>query len=424
MFKAASQIIYSTKSSKSGFVFAILSIFALSGALAQGLGVPLQQPEGTRQATRAGITGQIEDLADPFAQPGAYVQRSQGRIVFYRPRLAALAATASPVTPEVRPTIAQIDERGNVLNLQNDNPYGIRHVTRPLSVGAQRAAGAVQEVLAPQEPKATTEPSDTSADFSLDARQPGAATITVNGDYQTSLVPGGYSQLCLPVVQTQTQTQTQAATRVGVRYTDIARRGVIERMDSTSDLTLVGGGTQYVKVQESGTRMTLTPVSQAQALTELEGTRLQMHTISRVKGQQACQMVDQPITEAITLAGDTLFKFDRSDRAGLTDQGIHALEQLMLQLRERYKSVDHVHLVGYTDPLGSDAYNQRLSLKRAATVSDYMQISPLLRGRISTEGRGAKDLVVTGCGNTPTAQTQACNQPNRRVVVQVTGLRN
>lgn len=412
MFKAASQIIYSNKSSKSGFIFAILSIFAVSAALAQGLGAPLQQPEGTRQATRAGITGQIQDLADPFAQPGAYVQRSQGRIVFYRPRQAALA------TSEVRPTIAQMDERGNVLNLQSDNPYGIRHVTRPLSVGAQRAYGAVQEVLTPQEPKASPEPSDTSADFTLDARQPGAATITVNGDYQTSLVPGGYSQVCLPVAQ------TQAATRVGVRYTDIARRGVIERMDSTSDLTLVGGGTQYVKVQENAQRMTLTPVSQAQALTELEGTRLQMHTISRVKGQQACQMVDKPVSEAITLAGDTLFMFDRSDRAGLTDQGVYALDQLMLQLRQRYQSVEHVHLIGYTDPLGSDAYNRRLSLKRAATVAEYMQISPLLRGRISTEGRGAKDLVVTGCGTSPTPQTKACNQPNRRVVVQVTGLRN
>jgi OOP family OmpA-OmpF porin len=298
--------------------------------------------------------------------------------------------------------------------LQNDNPYGIRHVTRTLSVGAQRAAGAVQEVLTPQEPKDTA---DASTDFVPDARQPGAATITVNGDYQTSLVPGGYSQLCLPVAQ------TQAATRVGVRYTDVARRGGIERMDSTSDLTLVGGGTQYIKVQEGTQGMSLTPVSQAQALSELEGTRLQMHTISRVKGQQACQMVDKPISEAITLAGDTLFMFNRSDRAGLTDQGIHALEQLMLQLRERYQSVEHVHLIGYTDPLGTQTYNQRLSLKRAATVSEYLQISPLLRGRISTEGRGAKELVVSGCGNTPTPQTQACNQPNRRVVVQVTGVR-
>ena len=96
----------------------------------------------------------------------------------------------------------------------------------------------------------------------------------------------------------------------------------------------------------------------------------------------------------------------------------------MQNIRRNYQTVEHVHLIGYTDPLGSDAYNQRLSQQRASTVSEYMQISPLLRGRITTEGRGAKELVATGCGNTPTAQTQACNQPNRRVVVQVTGVRN
>jgi OOP family OmpA-OmpF porin len=165
-------------------------------------------------------------------------------------------------------------------------------------------------------------------------------------------------------------------------------------------------------------------VGQQQALTELAGTRLQMHTVSRVKGQMACQMVQKPATESLTLAGDTLFKFDRSDRAGLTDQGVQALELLVQNIRNTYQLVEHVHLIGYTDPLGSDAYNQRLARERAATVSDYLQMSPLLRGRITTEGRGATELVVNNCGSTPTPQTQACNQPNRRVVVQVTGVRN
>ena len=396
MFKAASQSIYSFKSNKSWFVFAILSVFALSGALAQGLGAPLQQPEGTRQASRGAITGQIEDLADPFAQPSAYVQRSQSRIVFYRPRMSAIGTSAAQGLP--REDGGQRFEGGPV-NV-------VRALTRPLSTAPQRAA-AVADTSSDNE-------ADASTDFVPDARQPGAASVYVNGDYQTSLVPGGYSQLCLAPGQA----------RVGVRYADVTRRAATDRMDSLSELSLSAGGTQYVKVQEGGARMVLTPGSQAQALSELAGTRVQMHTISRVKGQQACQMVDKPISEAITLAGDTLFKFDRSDRAGLTDQGIYALEQLMMQLRERYQSVEHVHLIGYTDPLGSEAYNQRLSLQRAGTVSEYLQISPMLRGRISTEGRGAKDLVVNGCGNTPTAQTQACNQPNRRVVVQVTGLRN
>jgi OmpA-OmpF porin, OOP family len=231
---------------------------------------------------------------------------------------------------------------------------------------------------------------------------------------------GGYSELCIAPAQI----------KAGVRYRDVERNANAERlMDSISEIPLQDGRTLYVRVQEQAIRsgkprMVLVPVDQDQAVRELAGTRLQMHTVSRVKGRQPCQAVAVQATEAITLAGDTLFKFNRSDRAGLTDAGIQALEQLMMQLRSRYKSVEHVHLIGYTDPLGTDAYNQRLSHQRASTVSEYMQISPLLRGRVTTEGRGAKDLVVTDCGNTPTPQTQACNQPNRRVVVQVTGVRN
>ncbi|MEY3944770.1 MAG: outer membrane protein precursor [Pseudomonadota bacterium] len=352
----------------------------------------LQQPEGTRTASRAGLTGQIEDLADPFVQASVWVERSQGRLVFYRPRQAGLGTTAS-----------QPD------SLQNVNHSGIRNVTRPLEVGARRVQNAVQEAA----PAAT----DTSVDFETDARQPGAASVFVNGDYQASLVPGGYSQVCI----------RPGPVRLGVRYADIGKRVAnTARMDSISELGLNGGGTQYIKVQEGqgGRAMTLIPVGQQQALTELAGTRLQMHTVSRVKGQMACQMVQKPATESLTLAGDTLFKFDRSDRAGLTDQGVQALELLVQNIRNTYQLVEHVHLIGYTDPLGSDAYNQRLARERAATVSDYLQMSPLLRGRITTEGRGATELVVNNCGSTPTPQTQACNQPNRRVVVQVTGVRN
>ena len=382
------------------------SLWAACAALMWTLAAPaqaqsyLQQPEGTRSASRAGLTGQIEDLADPFAQTSVWVERNQGRLVFYRPRLDASSASAS------RTNNADMQDNvgANVVNYS-----GIRNVTRPLEVGARRLQGAVQDT-APDNAA-----NDTSVDFAPDANQPGAASVFVNGDYQASLVPGGYSQLCVSPGQV----------KLGVRYRDVSRRASADRMDSLSEVGLNAGATQYIKVQENrGRAMVLVPVSQQQALTELAGTRLQMHTVSRVKGQQPCQAVAVQATEAITLAGDTLFKFDRSDRAGLTDAGIQALEQLMMQLRSRYKSVEHVHLIGYTDPLGSDAYNQRLSQQRASTVSEYMQISPLLRGRITTEGRGAKELVATGCGNTPTAQTQACNQPNRRVVVQVTGVRN
>ncbi len=405
--------IYSGKSNNAKYFVAILAILGFSQALAQdGF---LQQPDGQRTATAGGLTGQIEHLADPFTPGPAFVRAGQSRLVFYRPRQANLPTAAD------KANLVAIDDNGKVINNATNNVAnnalgnGIRYVTRPLELGARQR---VQNLAQTIEQDDTTN-NNTNTTVINDPRQPGAASIFVNGDYQTSLVPGGYSELCL----------APANVKAGVRYRDVERNANAARLDSISEVPLQDGRTQYIRVQEQAVRngaprLVLVPVDQDRAVRELDGTRLQMHTVSRVKGQQPCQAVAVQATEAITLAGDTLFMFNRSDRAGLTDHGINALEQLMLHLRTRYKSVEHVHLIGYTDPLGSNAYNQRLSEQRASTVSEYMQISPLLRGRVTTEGRGPKELVVTGCGNTPTPQTQACNQPNRRVVVQVTGVRN
>ena len=46
-----------------------------------------------------------------------------------------------------------------------------------------------------------------------------------------------------------------------------------------------------------------------------------------------------------------------------------------------------------------------------------------LAGRVTTEGRGAREPVVRSCSRVTTPESMACNQPNRRVAVEVTGLR-
>ena len=92
------------------------SLWGVCAALMWTLAVPtqaqqyLQQPEGTRQASRADLTGQIEDLADPFAQTSVWVERNQGRLVFYRPRQGALGTSAS------QPDSLQNDAPDNVVN--------------------------------------------------------------------------------------------------------------------------------------------------------------------------------------------------------------------------------------------------------------------------------------------------------------------
>ena len=82
---------------------------------------------------------------------------------------------------------------------------------------------------------------------------------------------------------------------------------------------------------------------------------------------------------------------------------------------------------GHTDRLGSDSYNQSLSARRAQAVKDYL-VDPgaIESGKINATGKGETQPVTTPdqCkGNRPNARLIACLQPDRRVVIEVTGTR-
>lgn len=71
-----------------------------------------------------------------------------------------------------------------------------------------------------------------------------------------------------------------------------------------------------------------------------------------------------------------------------------------------------VHVVGHTDSVGSDAYNQRLSEQRAQAVIDYLASVGVARDRLRAEGRGETEPRDTNA-------TEAGRQLNRRVELYV-----
>lgn len=76
----------------------------------------------------------------------------------------------------------------------------------------------------------------------------------------------------------------------------------------------------------------------------------------------------------------------------------------------------NVLIVGHTDHLGSDSYNQDLSARRAEAVKDYMVSQGVDASRLRTEGRGESNPVVT-CTETNKSALIECLAPNRRVEI-------
>jgi outer membrane protein OmpA-like peptidoglycan-associated protein len=129
------------------------------------------------------------------------------------------------------------------------------------------------------------------------------------------------------------------------------------------------------------------------------------------------------LPQQFSLSGDALFAFGKSDKAGLTQDGLSSLDQLIARIRNEYAQITHIHVIGHADPLGSAVANERLSAERANTVRRHLESVGQISARMTSEGRGSRQPVVTSCGKAASASAIACNQPNRRVVVEVIGQR-
>ncbi|MDO9389782.1 MAG: OmpA family protein [Methylotenera sp.] len=127
--------------------------------------------------------------------------------------------------------------------------------------------------------------------------------------------------------------------------------------------------------------------------------------------------------EQINLSADALFKFDKSTGDALLPEGRATLDGLITKLKIGYVQINSISLIGYTDRLGSAQYNQKLSEQRALTVKRYLQNGGI-NHVIEAEGRGKADQVVAcGTSTKPTNPLTDCLQTNRRVTVQITGVK-
>jgi len=211
-------------------------------------------------------------------------------------------------------------------------------------------------------------------------------------------------------------------------------------------LELEFGKDTYVRVtDQAAAQNTLTAVAAAVALQELKDTRRQIHTVSRVADAVPCQVVEaanpvvaappvlpvppanatQPVQaskvkQAIRLDTDNYFEFGKSELSGMLPQSLQALSSAVAQMKTQLaqSSTGRIQVLGYSDLLGRPERKKIVASGRAQAIASYMAKQGIPPEKITSEGRGDAQPVVTHCGARISKEAIACNKPNRRVVIQ------
>lgn len=128
-----------------------------------------------------------------------------------------------------------------------------------------------------------------------------------------------------------------------------------------------------------------------------------------------------PAVQRYTLNADTLFAFNRGDLGGIKPNGKQELTSLAEQLKA-FDQLTAINVIGHTDRLGSADYNNKLSVKRANTVRQYMVNQGLPADKVSADGMGSTQPVKECADDKNKAALIECLQPNRRVEIELYGV--
>ena len=126
-----------------------------------------------------------------------------------------------------------------------------------------------------------------------------------------------------------------------------------------------------------------------------------------------------PAVRKISLASRALFDFDKAE---LKPAGKSAIDNEIIAKLPEISTIELVLVTGHTDRLGSDAYNQKLSERRAETIRAYLVSKGVPKDKIESLGVGEKQPVTGNkCTQKNRKQLISCLAPDRRVEVEIKG---
>lgn len=137
-----------------------------------------------------------------------------------------------------------------------------------------------------------------------------------------------------------------------------------------------------------------------------------VESVGVVKGDEVVAVTDVAITE-VTI-NNVEFAFDSAELSPAYKAELDTASEFLRPHRSLLRQgLAYLDVVGYTDSRGNDAYNQKLSERRAQAVADYLVAQdPSRASFIRVIGRGEADPIATNA-------TEQGRRQNRRVVLEV-----
>jgi outer membrane protein OmpA-like peptidoglycan-associated protein len=114
----------------------------------------------------------------------------------------------------------------------------------------------------------------------------------------------------------------------------------------------------------------------------------------------------------LNMPGNITFAFDSSN---LQPQFYPVLDNVASTLNEYNQTV--IEVAGHTDSVGSDSYNQQLSVQRANSVAAYLSSKGIMQQRMITVGAGEAHPIASN-------DTEAGRAQNRRVEITIVPVRS